>query len=69
MLPSASNRYSVLSEEVSGSGDLRIEMEDLQATNLKTEQAQRNDVSSVLAGQSMPCLTAPAFIGRLTEGQ
>jgi len=47
MLPSASNRYSVRSEEVSGSDDLRIEMEDLQATDLKTEQTQMSQVSDV----------------------
>jgi len=43
MLPSASNRYSALSKEVSGSDYLRIEMQDLQATDPKTKQAQRNE--------------------------
>jgi len=57
MLPSASNRYSVLSEEVSDPYDLRIEMEDLQEPNKDTEQDQVSEVRGVSASNIMTCLT------------
>jgi len=48
MPPTASNRYSVLSEEDSDLSDLRIEMEELQQPTAETEQSQAREVSGEL---------------------
>jgi len=58
MLSLASNRYSVLSEEVSDRNDLRIEMEDLQEPSKDTEQDQVSEVRGVSASNIMTRLTA-----------
>jgi len=57
MLPSASNRYSILSEEDPDSEDLRIEMENLQPPDKETGQAQTSEVGGVSIGNSMAHLT------------
>jgi len=50
MPPSASNRYSVLSEEDPDLKDLRIEMVELQQPRAETEQSQASVVSGVSIG-------------------
>ena len=52
MPPSASNRYTLLSEADSDSRDLRIEMEELQQPRAETEQTLFREVSGVLTGNS-----------------
>jgi len=62
MPPSASNRYSILSEDASDPIDVRLEMEDLQGANRETEVTQISEVSDVSVGNFMTCLTtASAF--------
>ena len=56
MLPSGSNRYSILNEEDPDSEDLRIEMGNLQPPDKELEQVQMGEVSGVSAGNSMACL-------------
>ena len=56
MPPSASNRYTLLSEADSDSEDLRIEMGNLQPPDKELEQVQMGEVSGVSAGNSMACL-------------
>ena len=58
MPPSASNRYSVLSEDNSDSKDLRIEMGELRRPRAETEQSQTHEVSDVLASSPMTRLSA-----------
>jgi len=67
MLPSVSNRYSVLSEEASNSQDLRIEMQDFQTTATETEEAKIREVSGLWTGNSVTCLTMPPFDLQLDE--
>jgi len=58
MLRSASNRYSVLREEVSDPTDLRIEMKTLQPPDKETEQTQMSEVGDVSSGNCVACLIA-----------
>ena len=58
MPPSASNRYSVLSEEDPDLKDLRIEMGELQQPRAETEQAQMSEVSGVSASNPVTYLIA-----------
>ena len=51
MPPTASNRYSVLSEEDPDLKDLRIEMVELQQPRAETEQSKARGVSGVSIGQ------------------
>jgi len=68
MPPSASNRYSVLSEKDSDPTDLRIEMGDLKTPNSETEQAQVREVSCSAAGNSVACLIVLAFDLKVDRG-
>jgi len=58
MPPSASNRYSVLSEEDPDLKDLRIEMEELQQPRAETEQSQAREVNAVSASDPIARLSA-----------
>jgi len=58
MPSSASNCYSVLSEEDSEPTDVRFEMEDLQGPRAKREQTQTHEVSGVSASRSVTYLIA-----------
>jgi len=56
MPSSASNRYSVLSEDDADWKDLRIEMEEPQKPRAETVQTQTREVSSELASNPITCL-------------
>jgi len=59
MLPSATNRFSVLREEAPDPEDLRIEMEDLQALSTKIQKAQLHEMSGVSHSDVTTFMNAP----------